>query len=97
MLSADESCSRSYNAHQLTVYDELARIAADGAPGGSRLIAGMISHLGNLDNDALVRLGRLCRREASTATKRHRTATSLLWSNLLGACTSEWLRRQASA
>jgi hypothetical protein len=78
---------------QRTIWDELVDQSLEAPPGQRRLVAGMMSHLGLCDDNTLVRVGRVARREASGATKRHREATAATWMALLGACTDEWLSR----
>jgi hypothetical protein len=78
---------------QATIWDELVEQAVECEPVARRVVAGMLSHVALLEDDRLIRVGRLARREAEKEQKRNGTATVLVWQSLVAACTDEWLRR----
>jgi len=78
---------------QLTVWDELVEQARELPAKRLRLLAGMLSHLALLEDDHLVRVGVVARREKTAATKRHAEPQAAGWGNLLDACLIEYLRR----
>ena len=78
---------------QLTIWDALVEQAREVPAGTRRLVAGMMSHLCLLDDDALIRLGRVARREADKTMRKQGAAKTLVWSALLAAATDEWLCR----
>jgi hypothetical protein len=79
---------------QLTIYHEMALSFPELAPNQREYLAGVLSHYGRCDDDALVRAGRLFRRHAERAKVGHKQRECVFYSALLGAATDEWLRRQ---
>jgi hypothetical protein len=78
---------------QITIWDELVEQSVECEPKARLLVAGMLSHISLLEDERLIRIGRLARREAEKEVKRKGTSTALVWSALIAACTDEWLRR----
>ena len=80
-------------AGQLSIWDELVHRARSMPERNDRLEAGMLSHIGLLDDQAIIRIGCVARRESERATKSRHPRTRKAWDNLLVVCISEWLRR----
>jgi hypothetical protein len=78
---------------QRTIWDELVEQQVEAAPSARRFVAGVLSHIALLDDDRLIKVGLVARREATTAAQRGRHPSAATWQALLGACTDEWLRR----
>ena len=92
-MSETDATASAVVQGQRTIWDELVEQQLRRSPGGSRFVAGFLSHVALCDDVTLARIGTMARREAERALKSKRHPSHATWTALLGACTDEWLRR----
>lgn len=78
---------------QLTVWDELLDQQVQMPREMRRFVEGFLSHVALLDDAHLIRVGRVCAREAARKRTRREELKFDYWAILRGAAADEWLRR----